>query len=236
MSCNTSKNSKISCSITDKGCRTSVDPNENLGEYWCSKYTDADYKKLGWYEEVSKPSLDLIKQSNIPKEAVIFNSGAGATTLIDSLLLEGFTNLIANDISSCALNNIKKRIGIEQNKVQFIVDDLVNPTILKDMPKIDLWNDRAVLHFFIKQKDQDAYFELLHQKVKKNGFVILSEFNLQGATMCSGLPVKRYHAKMLQEKLGNDYQLLNEFDYDYIMPNGEIRKYIYTLFKRTQVS
>ena len=232
MACSTPKKEETSCSITDKGCRTTVNPNENLGEYWCGKYTDVDYKKLGWYEEESKPSLDLIEACNLPKNAVIFNVGAGATTLIDSLLAKGYTNLIANDISSCALNNIKKRIGEKQSKVQFIVDDLVHPTELNDLPKVDLWNDRAVLHFFTDEKDQKAYFDLLHQKVKKGGFVILSEFNLQGATECSGLPVKRYDAKMLQEKLGNEYRLLQQFDYDYTMPSGEIRKYIYTLFQR----
>ncbi len=229
MSCN---KTKTSCSITDKGCKTTTNPNENLGEYWCGKYTDVDYKTLGWYEEISEPSLRLIKDSGIAKSALIFNAGAGATTLIDSLLNEGYSNLIANDISSCALKNIKKRIGEKQKKVQFIVDDLVKPTLLNNMPKVDLWNDRAVLHFFITEKDQDAYFKLLHDKVKKGGFVILSEFNLQGATMCSGLPVKRYNVKMLQNKLGNEYTLLKEFDYTYIMPNGEKREYIYTLFKR----
>ena len=231
MSCNSNKK-ETSCSVTDKGCRTSVDPTENLGEYWCGKYTDVDYKTLGWYEEISMPSLQLIKESGIAKNAIIFNAGAGATTLIDSLLAEGYHDLIANDISSCALNNVKKRIGEEQKKVQFIVDDLVNPTALKEMPKVDLWNDRAVLHFFIDNKNQDAYFNLLNEKVKKGGFVILSEFNLQGATRCSGLPVKRYDAKMLQEKLGDEYVLINSFDYDYQMPSGEIRKYVYTLFKR----
>ena len=231
MSCNSNK-TKTSCSITDKGCRTSVNPSENLGEYWCGKYTDVDYKTLGWYEEISEPSLQLIKDSCVAKNALIFNAGAGATTLIDSLLNEGYSNLFVNDISSCALKNIKSRIGEKQKKVQFIIDDLVQPTLLQDMPKVDLWNDRAVLHFFIDKIDQDAYFNLLHNKVKKGGFVLLSEFNLQGAMMCSGLPVKRYNAKMLQDKLGKAYSLIKEFDYTYIMPNGEKRKYVYTLFKR----
>ncbi len=233
MSCNTNKN-QTSCSITDSGCKTSVNPTENLGEYWCGKYTNVDYKKLGWYEEESKPSLELIEQCNLPKDAVIFNVGAGATTLVDSLLKNGYTNIIANDISSCALNNIKKRIGDNQKNVQFIVDDLVNPTTLKELPKVDLWNDRAVLHFFINENDQKKYFDLLHNKVKKGGFVILSEFNLQGATECSGLPVKRYDAIMLHKKLGSEYKLLSKFNYNYTMPSGEIRKYVYTLFQRNK--
>ncbi len=232
MSCNTNKAEQTSCSITDKGCRTTANPNENLGEYWCGKYTDVDYKTLGWYEQEATPSLELIQKAKLDKDAVIFNVGAGATTLIDSLLDLGYTNLIANDISSCALNNIKKRIGNKQKNVQFIVDDLVNPKELKNLPEIDLWNDRAVMHFFTDEKDQNAYFNLLHSKVKKDGFVILSEFNLQGATSCSGLPVKRYNTKMLQEKLGENYTLITDFNHDYIMPNGEIRKYVYTLFQK----
>jgi hypothetical protein len=229
-SCN-SQPEKTSCSLTDKGCKTS-DNTENLAEYWCGKYTDVDYKTLGWYEDESTPSLDLIKKTNSPKNAVIFTAGAGSTTIIDSLLNNGFTNLIANDISSCALKNIKTRIGNQAQKVSFITDDLVNPTLLNDIPQIDIWNDRAVLHFFIDENDQKAYFDLLHKKVKKGGFVILSEFNLEGAKSCSGLPVKRYDKVMLQKQLGNDYELLEHFNHVYIMPNGEKRPYIYTLFQR----
>ena len=220
-----------SCSLTDKGCKTSTS-TENLGEYWCGIYTNADSKKLGWYEDESTPSLQLIEKSKLPKDATILTVGAGATTLIDSLIERGYTHLIANDISSCALNKIKDRIGKKQKLVEFIVDDLVQPKELKKMANVDLWNDRAVLHFFVDEKDQDAYFTLVNQKVKKNGFVILAVFNLEGATMCSGLPVKRYDATMLQEKLGKDYLLKESFNYIYTMPNGEDRNYVYTLFQR----
>ncbi len=229
-SCHTEKQ-ETSCSITEKGCKTSSS-TEHLGEYWCGKYTDVDYKKLGWYELESTPTLELITSTNVAKDALIFNVGAGSTTLIDSLLEKGYSNLIANDISRCALNNIKKRIPSQLDKVQFIVDDLVQPTLLNDLPKVAIWNDRAVLHFFNEEKDQNTYFKLLKEKVAQGGFVILSEFNLDGATMCSGLPVKRYNAQMLQAKLGCEFTLLKAFDYDYIMPSGEIRKYVYTLFQR----
>ena len=80
--------------------------------------------------------------------------GAGSTTLIDTLLVNGYSNLIVNDISSYALNNIKKRLGESQKNVTFIVDDLINPATLKSLPKIDVWNDRAVLHFFTKKRSK----------------------------------------------------------------------------------
>jgi hypothetical protein len=230
-SCNTTPKETTSCSITDSGCKT-TESTENLGEYWCGKYTNADYKKLGWYEEKSTPTLELIEETKVNKSAIIFNVGAGSTTLIDDLLDQGYTNLIANDISSCALNKIKNRIGAKKENVQWIVDDLINPTELNKLPQVDVWNDRAVLHFFTDEDEQQTYFDLLNKKVKKDGFVILAEFNLEGATTCSGLPVKRYNAELLQEKLGANFRLLKSFDYDYKMPNGEIRKYIYTLFQR----
>ena len=230
-----STNKTTSCSITDKGCKTS-DNKENLGEYWCSMYTDADITKLGWYEAESTPSLNLINKTKSKKDAIIFNVGAGSTTLIDDLLKQGYSNLIANDISSCALNKIKNRIGNAKDKVQWIVDDLTQPTELLHLPQVDIWNDRAVLHFFTEEKDQNTYFDLLKQKVNPNGFVILAEFNLDGATSCSGLPVKRYDTKMLQEKLGNNFCLLETFNHDYTMPNGEIRKYVYTLFQNNNTN
>jgi len=230
-SCHTESKEISSCSITDKNCKTNT-ITENLGRYWSGKYTGVDITKLGWYEEESSPSLQLIEKSNIPKNGPILNVGAGATTLIDSLLEKGYTNLIANDISDSALNSIKDRIGEKQESVEWIVDDLVNPTELKNIPQVAIWNDRAVLHFFVEEKDQEAYFKLVNEKVKKNGFVILAVFNLEGATMCSGLPLKRYNAEMLQQKLGQAYILKDSFNYMYTMPNGQDRSYVYTLFQK----
>jgi len=224
-----------SCGMDDKNSSCCSNPNEeakNLGEYWCDIYTDVDISTLGWYEKESKPSLELITQCGLPKNAKMFNPGCGASTLIDSLLALDYSNLIANDISSCALNKIKKRIGTKAEQVQWYVEDLINPNDLLDLPQLDLWHDRAVLHFFIDEKEQNTYFNLLKQKVKNKGFVILATFNLQGATTCSGLPVKRYNTKMLQDKLGINFKLIQNFDYIYTMPNGEVRAYVYTLFQR----
>lgn len=230
------------CSIDGTGCgSTKIDGIIDYEKHWCAAYK-TDITTLGWYEKLSTPSLELIIKSGVAKNARILNVGAGSTTLIDNLIEKGYTNIIANDISSCALGNIKARIINGKNtndpqeenisKVEFITDDIINPKLLDKIKKVDLWNDRAVLHFFTKVKEQKAYFNLLNNKVKSGGFVILAEFNLQGATKCSGLDVKRYDSKMLQESLGKEYTLLEEFNYDYEMPSGEIRKYIYTLFQR----
>ena len=102
--------------------------------------------------------------------------------------------------------------------------------------QIDLWHDRAVLHFFHERSSQDAYFALLQKLVRPGGYVIIAAFNLNGAPTCSGLPVFRYDARMLQEKLGENFKLLEAFDHTYTQPSGDTRAYVYTLFRRITFS
>ena len=201
--------------------------------HWTKVYNNATIERLGWYENNPKQSLDLIKECNLSKEAKIFNAGAGATTLVDELIKLGYQNIIANDISKPALENLAQRIGEnESKKIRFIVEDLTNPTELLSLKDIDLWHDRAVLHFLTHKNQQKTYFDLLKKLVKSKGYVIIAEFNLDGAKKCSGLDVVNYDVKMIQQHLGTDFKLLKSFDYIYTMPSGDKRPYVYTLFQR----
>lgn len=211
---------------------TKTKVNENLQDYWNTIYTVVDYDKNGWYEKVPEQTLALIEELNLAKDAHIINIGAGTTTLVDELLEKEFTNISATDISETALDLLKDRLDKKASSVQFIVDDLTNPTLLNSISPVDLWIDRAVFHFFTEPKDQDTYLNLLANKVKKGGYLILATFNLSGAKKCSGLPVRRYNELMLKEKLKDNFNLVKSFNYIYTMPSGDTRPYIYTLFKR----
>ena len=68
----------------------------------------------------------------------------------------------------------------------------------------------------------------------KRGFVIIAAFHLNGASACSGLPVHRYSSQMLQQKAGDEFKLLEAFDYTYTQPSGDTREYVYTLFQRIE--
>jgi len=217
--------------------------NENFNEngntaydfekHWNNAYHKSPITSLGWYEENPIPSIQLVEDCNLPKEALIFNAGAGATTLIEALLAKGYMNIVVNDISSAALKELENHLPPYKNShIQFLVDDLTNPSELLKLKNIDLWHDRAVLHFFTKQNQQKAYFDLLKKAVKPKGYVILAEFNMEGAKKCSGLDVFNYNEEMLQERLGADFELLKSFDYTYTQPSGDTRAYVYTLFQR----
>ena len=201
--------------------------------HWDNVYSKSELNRLGWYEEIPQPSLDLIKSCNLEKDATILDVGSGMSTLIKNLVQESYSNIYATDISKVALDRAKKLLDpTEAEKVRWIVDDITNPQDLIHIKSIDLWHDRTVLHFLIEENQQKGYLITLKKLVRKKGFVIIAVFSLEGAKKCSGLNVKNYDHKMIEEFLGNDFKLLKYFSYLYKMPSGDIRPYIYTLFQR----
>lgn len=202
----------------------------SMEEHWDRVYMKTPDEKLGWYESDLSPTMGLVIRSGIPAGAHILNVGSGNTTLIDELLKHGFSNLTATDISRTALHKLEDRI--KPARIRYLTDDLTNPTTLKDIDPVDLWIDRAVLHFFTRPKEQETYFNLLKRTLKQGGFAIIAQFSLNGAEICSGLPVFRYSKEMLKEKLGSGFELIDSFEHCYINPSGGERPYIYALFRK----
>lgn len=203
--------------------------------HWNNAYRKTPTENLGWYEKDPAPSMELIALCDLPENAKIFNAGAGSTTLINKLLKKGYTNIIVNDIAVASLRELRRDLVIPHDAdVQFIVDDLTNPSELNELKHVDLWHDRAVLHFFTEKERQQRYFEQINRCVNVGGFVILAEFNLDGAKKCCGLDVVNYNSEMLQEGLGENFKLMKEFNYTYIQPSGNTRAYVYTLFQKIQ--
>ncbi len=214
----------------ENDCKTPED--FNLKNHWDKAYTKNSTENLGWYEESAKESIDLIEKSGLSKDASILNVGVGSSVIIDELLEQGYTNLIANDFSEKALKDLKVRLNKKASNVSFVLDDLTKPTKLLELPQIDMWNDRAVLHFFLKEEEQNTYFNLVKQLVKANGFVVIAVFAVDGAEKCCGLPLQRYDVTMLQDKLGEDFELKESFNHVFTNPYGGERPYIYALFQR----
>jgi cyclopropane fatty-acyl-phospholipid synthase-like methyltransferase len=200
-------------------------------QHWENVYSKYKNEELGWFENDLSKTFKLIEQCELSKNDRILNVGSGTTLLIDELINKGFNNLIATDISETANNILSERIN-DFNKLTTITDDLTNPTILKEIRNVDLWIDRAVLHFFTEDKDQSTYFDLLKSTVNSNGYVILAMFAIGGAEKCSALPIKQYSKEILTEKLGNDFKLIDSFEFTYVNPGGHERPYIYTLFQK----
>ena len=205
----------------------------SLKDHWNKKYTDTQITQLGWYESKSIPSIQLIENCEIPKYSLIADIGSGATTLISTLLELGYQNIYAVDISEAALEKAKTLLGKEQStQIHWHVDDITNPSALLQLQNVAVWHDRAVFHFLTEDKDRHTYHSLVQNTVMSGGFVIMATFALNGAGMCSGLPVQRYSVKNLRDFLGARFKLIESLDYTYQMPSGDLRPYIYARFQK----
>ena len=207
-----------------------------LKDHWNKRYTDTPVTQLGWYEPKSVPSIQLIERCAVSKDSVILDIGSGISALIANLLELGYSNLYAVDISDVALEKAKSRLTKESaNQVHWMVADITDPSALLQIQNVMVWHDRAVLHFLTDQQQRQTYHSVLQNKVMPGGFVIIAAFALDGATRCSGLPVQRYSAETLSEYLGDNFKLLESFNYRYQMPSGDWRPYVYARFQKTGV-
>jgi len=207
--------------------------NISMKEHWNEIYDALDIDELPWQEEIPEPSIKLLSKCHINKDEPILDVGAGASTFVDYLINQGFSNINATDISEIALNKIKERLGQEKaSSVKWIVDDITQPIYIQNIRDIAVWHDRAVLHFLLEESQQQMYLSTLKKVVKKGGYVIIAAFSLKGAKKCSGLEVKNYDQNLLAKFLGEDFRLLEYFDYTFYMRSGNLRPYIYALFQR----
>ena len=200
-------------------------------EHWDSIFTRQKDSALGWYEESACQTMELLEQVPGWEQSTIFLPGAGTSILVEELLSCSVGQLIANDISQKALDTLKDRLGVKGKNITYLCQDIVQP-IPSLVPAIDIWIDRAVLHFLIDEDAITKYFNNLFLSLNPGGFALFAEFSRIGATKCAGLPLHRYSVEELSARLGASFSLISQQDYTYINPNGDPRPYIYALFRR----
>ncbi len=203
--------------------------------HWNDVYESADIERLGWFEETPAHSLEMIDRAAPDAGALILDVGSGASTLVPALLARGYEEVVAVDISEHALRHARSRLPAERERqVTWVVDDVLEPQKLDFLRRrVDVWHDRALFHFLTDAFDRQRYVDTLRDLVVGGGHVIIAAFSLRGADRCSGLPVQRYSADLLSEALGTDFELRHSFECTYVMPGGDERPYVYTLFRRS---
>ena len=124
------------------------------------------------------------------------------------------------------------RVGDKAVSVEWLCQD-ISDSFEKKISPVDVWIDRAVLHFLLDEEDIEGYFTNVRSVVKKGGHALFAEFSPSGAPKCAGLELHRYSLEELAARLGDGFELVDHFDRTYINPAGDPRPYIYALFKRT---
>jgi ubiquinone/menaquinone biosynthesis C-methylase UbiE len=202
----------------------------SIKDHWDTIFSKTDDTNLGWYEKDTSQTFKLL--SGIPEleETTVFLPGAGTSILIEDLIPR-VGKLILNDISEEALNRVRLKLKEGTEKIVWLCQDIAQP-IKEPITEIDIWIDRAVLHFLTDENDIKGYFENLKSILKIGGHSAFAEFSLIGAPKCAGLTLHRYSIDELSANLGSSFKLVSHFDYTYINPFGDPRPYIYALYKR----
>lgn len=198
--------------------------------HWNAIFDSKQDSELGWYEPDAARTLEFLGDVDWDSKPTVFLPGAGTSVLVDALLGRG-ARLVLNDISDRALSNLRNRLGVSGAGAFWLHHDMAE-LLPPGVPPIDLWIDRAVLHFLLEEEQITGYFNNLRRFIKLGGLAFFAEFSPEGAPSCAGLPVHRYSASELVSRLGPEFELLREEFHTYTNPFGEPRPYVYTLHRR----
>ncbi len=158
-------------------------------QHWEKVWSRDNPREVGWYQESPETSLSLVEKTGIDLDVRILDVGGGASTLVDGLLDRGFENIEVLDLTDSAFGHSRSRLGTRAERVTWTTEDVT--TFRTDQP-VDLWHDRAVLHFLTQERDRELYVRSLTESLAPAGHVIIATFALDGPRKCSGLKVVRY--------------------------------------------
>lgn len=202
----------------------------NPKEHWDKVYSSKASNAVSWFQPHAALSLELIKATGTGQDASIIDVGGGASTLVDDLIANGYSDLTVLDLSGAALDAARQRLGAQGSKVNWIVADITQAEL--PSKRYDIWHDRAVFHFLTTQKQRDAYVRTVFNSVKPGGHVIIATFAEDGPEQCSGLPVMRYRADDLHDEFGDAFTLLKHQKEAHQTPFGTMQQFVYCYCRR----
>lgn len=206
-----------------------ANPSTEKKAHWERVYSNIAPIDASWFQRNSAQSLRLIRASGLPKDAPVIDVGSGSSLLVDQLLIEGYTRLSVLDISARALDNTRRRLGEDSDRIQFIEEDV---RTFVPRQTFALWHDRAMFHFLTDPEDRELYVKALKRSLAPGGYLILAAFAVGGPARCSGLEIVQYDVEKLLNVLGGEFELVEETKEDHVTPAGRIQKFAYFLLRR----
>ena len=169
----------------------------NAKSHWEDIYQKKKPNEVSWTQEIPQTSIDFFKSFKLSKDSSIIDIGGGESKLVDYLLKQGYNNITVLDISKNAIEKAKKRIGINSDKVKWIVCD-INEFIPEN--SFDFWHDRAVFHFLTSKKNISNYAKMVSDYA--TNFVV-GTFSTDGPRKCSGLDICQYNEMSITKTFEN---------------------------------
>jgi len=192
--------------------------------HWEKVYGGKSPIEVSWYQKEPTLSMCLIHNTGVAPDAAIIDVGGGASTLVDRLCANSYTNISVLDISANALDHARKRLAERGCDVNWHNQDVVN----FDPPQqFSIWHDRAVFHFLTSKADRVKYVNAVKRTLAPGGHLILMAFAIGGPEKCSGLDIVQYDANKLMAELGEGFELLETGEEIHSTPVGGEQKFAY---------
>ena len=195
---------------------------------WDDAYRHGDTSR-SWFQTQAVVSLRLLDATGVRPTDSVVDVGGGASTLVDALLERGHHDLTVLDISAEGMRTAQQRLGANASQVNWLDADLLTWTPNRTW---HVWHDRAVLHFFATDADQQHYLHALDRGTMRGSVAVLATFAPDGPQQCSGLPVARYDVEQLTALLGPTWDLLTKTREEHITPTGATQPFTWAAFRR----
>ncbi|MEG9328379.1 Methyltransferase domain-containing protein [Salinimicrobium catena] len=202
---------------------------EDRKEHWNKVYENKKPTEVSWYEPMPETSLDYIAECKLEKDAAIIDIGGGDSFLAEFLIGKGYTDITVVDISENALIRAKERLGEKAGDITWIVADAAE---FEPQRQYDLWHDRAAFHFLTEDAQVKKYLQNVKQAVKPGGFVVMGTFSENGPTKCSGIEIRQYSIKQMQDLFADGFTAMNCKNLDHNTPSGGTQNFTFCSFKR----
>jgi SAM-dependent methyltransferase len=180
---------------------------DDAARHWDDVYSAKAVDETSWYQPRAETSIRLLSEAVTSTGAGLGSAvdvGAGTSTLVDELLVNGWSPVTVLDVSAAALAQTRARFGGGAD-VRFVVTDVL---AWRPADTFDAWHDRAVFHFLTRREHQARYVETAARAVRPGGVLIVGTFGPDGPEHCSGLPVARHDAVSLGRIFESGFDVL----------------------------
>ena len=211
----------------------------SAAEHWDTIYGTKATDEVSWFQRQPTTSLRLLT-SVAPPSSSLIDIGAGASTLADSLLKAGWSDVTVLDVSAAALALVRERVGVmvrdqpsdqfgqRKGPASFVVADVLS---WEPERTYDAWHDRAVFHFLVRPEQREQYVATAAGAIRSGGVLVLGTFAADGPTQCSGLPTSRYDADALAEVFAAGFTLEHCEREEHVTPGGTVQPFTWVVLR-----
>lgn len=200
--------------------------------HWDQVYQGQRPEQVSWFRAHLDVSIELLLSAGLDASSRVIDIGGGASTLVDDLLDRGLASVTVLDISAAALQVARDRLGDRAARVRWIVSDVRDAEL--DGDSVDLWHDRAALHFLTDSQDVLAYVRVASRAIAVGGHAVIGGFASDGPDQCSRLPVVGRDPEQIAALFAERFRLTAAGREMHSTPRGAPQSFAYAVVQKVR--